>query len=113
MVRQCTNYDNRQNETSADSPFHGFFTLFWLGTAIFMIQVAARNWQNYGNVLGTNEIMGLMLDRDLLVLALSDGLLCASTGVGYILQKLVFWGYVNWAREGWIIQNVTGTDILK
>ena len=99
-------YD-RQNAASADSPFHGFFTLFWLGTAIFVIQTAAKNWQMHGNILGTNEIMSLMVEHDLLVLGLSDGILCGVTGFGWILQRLILAGYISWAQEGWIIQNVS------
>src|SRR5271170_5213779 len=96
----------RQNTASADSPFHGFFTLFWLGIAIFMIQIAAKNWQAHGDILGTNEILGIMLHRDLMVLGLSDGVLFAATGFGWILQKLILRGYLSWDRTGWIIQNV-------
>jgi sterol O-acyltransferase len=92
---------------SADSPFHGFFTLFWLGTAIFMLKLAAENWQNYGNILGTNEIMGLMFHRDVMVLGLSDGVMCAATGFGLIMQKLIVKGVISWNKEGWIIQSVS------
>src|SRR5580700_2616930 len=88
FVRQFTTFD-RQNAASSGSGFHGFFTLFWLGTAIFVFQTAAKNWQMYGNILGTNEIIGLMLQRDLIVLGLSDGVMCAATGVGWILQRLI------------------------
>jgi hypothetical protein len=92
---------------SADSPFHGFFTLFWLGTAIFMLKLAAENWQNHGNILGTNEIMGLMFHRDVMVLGLSDGVMCAATGFGLIMQKLIVQGVISWNKEGWIIQSVS------
>lgn len=68
--------------------------------------MAAKNWAAHGNILGTNEIMGIMLHRDLLVLGISDGVMCASTGFGWLLQKLVLKGYISWDREGWIIQNV-------
>jgi sterol O-acyltransferase len=96
----------RQNAASADSPFHGFFTLFWLGIAIFMIQIAAKNWQAHGHILGTNEILGIMLHRDLMVLGFSDGVLFAATGFGWVLQKLILRGYLSWDSTGWIIQNV-------
>jgi sterol O-acyltransferase len=103
--RQFTAFD-RQNVDSADSPFHGFFTLFWLGTAIYMIKLAAENWRQHGNILGSNEIMGLMFHRDVMVLGLSDGVMCGVTGFGLILQKLIFKGLLSWDREGWIIQSV-------
>jgi hypothetical protein len=105
FTRQFTTFD-RQNVDSADSPFHGFFTLFWLGTAIYMIKLAAENWRQHGNILGSNEIMGLMFHRDVMVLGLSDGVMCGVTGFGLILQKLIFKGFLSWDRQGWIIQSV-------
>jgi sterol O-acyltransferase len=106
FTRQFTAFD-RQNADSADSPFHGFFTLFWLGTAIYMIKLAAENWRQHGNILGSNEIMGLMFHRDVMVLGLSDGVMCGITGFGLILQKLIAWGFISWDNEGWIIQSVS------
>ncbi|KAL5321793.1 hypothetical protein ACEPPN_009756 [Leptodophora sp. 'Broadleaf-Isolate-01'] len=105
FTRQFTAFD-RQNTASADSPFHGFFTLFWLGTAIYCARLAAENWTKHGNFLGTNEIAGLMFHRDVMVLGLSDGVMCGATGFGLVLQKLVNAGVVNWNKEGWIIQSV-------
>lgn len=72
-----------------------------------MIQIAAKNYAKYGNVLGTNEIMAMMTQRDLVVLGLSDGVMCGVTGFGWILQKMVVRGDIDWNREGWIIQNVS------
>ena len=72
FTRQFTAFD-RQNSESAGSPFHSFFTLFWLAVAIFMIRLAAANNQEYGSMLGSNEIMDIMFHRDVLVLGLSDG----------------------------------------
>lgn len=106
FTRQFTAFD-RQNVDSADSPFHGFFTLFWLGTALFTIQLGAENWRQYGNILGSNEIMGLMFSRDVMVLGLSDGALCGATGFGLILQWMIYKGWISWDREGWIIQSVS------
>jgi hypothetical protein len=71
-----------------------------------MIQIAAKNWQAHGHILGTNEILGIMLHRDLMVLGLSDGVLFAATGFGWILQKLILRGYLSWDSTGWIIQSV-------
>jgi sterol O-acyltransferase len=72
-----------------------------------MIKIAAQNYVEHGNVLGTNEIMKMMTQRDLIVLGLSDGVMCGVTGFGWILQQMVIRGYIDWNREGWIIQNVS------
>lgn len=79
--------------------------------AIFMIKMAAQNWSQYGNILGTNEIMGLMFHRDVMVLGLSDGVMCGATGFGLILQKLIQRGWLSWNRTGWIIQSVSFKDL--
>jgi sterol O-acyltransferase len=106
FTRQFTTFD-RLNADSAESPFHGFFTLFWLGTAIYTAQLFVANWQQHGSILGSNEIMGLMFRRDVMVLGLSDGVMCAATGFGLILQKIIQLGYLSWNREGWVIQSVS------
>jgi len=71
-----------------------------------MMKIAAENWRKYGNILGTNEIMGLMFHRDVMVLGLSDGVMCAATGFGLILQELISRGLISWNKGGWIIQSV-------
>jgi sterol O-acyltransferase len=77
-----------------------------MGTALMLIKVAADNWRRYGSIFGRNEIVRLMLSRDVLVLGITDGVLCGVTVVSLLIQKLVFRGYINWTRSGWIIQNV-------
>ena len=71
-----------------------------------MIQLAAENWRQYGNILGTNEIMGLMFQRDVMVLGISDGIMCASTGFGLALQIIISRGFISWAKVGWLIQSL-------
>ncbi|TAQ89374.1 hypothetical protein B7494_g2302 [Chlorociboria aeruginascens] len=105
FTRRFTAFDS-QNSESAGSPFRGFFNLFWLGTAIFMIRIAAENWRQHGSILGTNEIMSLMFHRDVMVLGLSDGVMCAATGFSLTLQKFIFKGVIRWNKEGWIIQSI-------
>ncbi|KAJ0294025.1 hypothetical protein CBS470a_001163 [Colletotrichum nupharicola] len=105
FTRQFSAFD-RQNQQTANSPFHGFFTLFWLAVALFVVKIGAANWRATGNPLGTNEIMKTMFRRDVIVLLASDGVMCGITGVGWILQRLIFSGYLDWNRSGWIIQNV-------
>lgn len=106
FTRQFTAFD-RLNADSAESPFHGFFTLFWLATAIYTAQLFVSNWQHHGSILGSNEIMAIMFHRDKILLGVSDGVMCGATGFGLILQKFIQKGYLSWNREGWIIQSVS------
>ncbi|ETS82205.1 hypothetical protein PFICI_07207 [Pestalotiopsis fici W106-1] len=105
FTRQFSAFD-RQNRNAANSPFQGFYVLFWIAVAFLIIKMGAENWRKTGNVLGTNEIMKYMFRRDVLVLLISDGLMCLLTGFGLFLQKLVLKDWIDWNRTGWIIQNV-------
>jgi sterol O-acyltransferase len=63
FTRQFSAFD-RQNPAAANTPFHGFYTLFWLAVFLFMVKIAAENWKAHGTPLGTNEIMKTMFRRD-------------------------------------------------
>lgn len=52
------------NSPAANSPFHGFYTLFWLAVALFMLKISVNNWVMYGTPFGSNEIMKIMFRRD-------------------------------------------------
>lgn len=107
FTRQFTAFDRQNTERS---PFRGFYTLFWLGTFLMLVKIAARNWQVYGSVFGRNEILTMMFHRDVLVLGLTDVFLCVSTVFCLLLQKTILAGYLSWNKQGWIIQNV-GTRV--
>lgn len=77
-----------------------------IGVGLLLIQISANNWRTYGSIFGGNEIVHLMLSRDVLVLGLTDGIMCASTVVCLLLQKVIAHGYLSWDRTGWILQNV-------
>lgn len=101
-----------RNEVAATSPFHGFFTLFWIAVAIFMIKIGAENWRKTGSPLGTNDIMKYMFKRDVVLLLLSDGVVCGLTGVSWVLQLLVHRGYMDWDGAGWIVQHLWQTIFI-
>ena len=122
FTRRFTAFD-RQNSESASSPFHGFFSLFWsvldgmkslklanalhrMGVALLLIQISANNWRTYGSIFGHNEIVRLMLSRDVVVLGVTDAIMCASTVFCLFLQKIIAHGHLSWDRSGWILQNV-------
>ncbi|KAI9805262.1 MAG: acyl-CoA/sterol acyltransferase [Piccolia ochrophora] len=105
FTRQFTAFD-RQNPASADSPFHGFFTLFWLGTTLLILKVAAENWRDYGSVFGRKQILGIMFHHDVILLGVTDGLMCGATSFGFFLQRTILKGWLSWNKQGWILQNV-------
>jgi sterol O-acyltransferase len=111
FTRRFTTFD-RQNPLSYESPFHGFFTLFWLSIGMMLLRIAAQNWKAHGSVLGTAEVFHVMFDRDIIVLGLTDGAMSAGTLFGVGLQKLILNGYLSWNRQGWIIQNLWQTFYL-
>lgn len=63
FTRQFSAFD-RQNLSSVNSPFHGFYVLFWLAVGLFMLKISAINWKTYGSILGTSDIMKTMFSRD-------------------------------------------------
>ncbi|KAK5131193.1 hypothetical protein LTR08_001218 [Meristemomyces frigidus] len=105
FTRQFTTFD-RQNPASQDSPFFGFFTLFWIALVLLFLQVSLKNWREYGSVLGEQEIMKMMFSHDVWVLGITDAVMCAACFEGYLFQVLVRKGYINWGRGGWILQNI-------
>lgn len=78
-----------------------------MAVALFVVRIAADNWRRHGSPLGTNEIMRAMFARDVLVLLLADGAMCALTGVSWLIQRAVRRGWLDWDREGWVLQNVS------
>ncbi|MCJ1434774.1 acyl-CoA/sterol acyltransferase [Xylographa pallens] len=108
FTKQFTAFD-RQNPASAGSPFHGFWTMFWLGIFLFLVKLAADNWRAYGNILGPSELLEMMFDREVFVMGVTDIVLCSSTVLCLVLQKAVLAGYLSWNKSGWIIQNVWQT----
>lgn len=107
FTRQFTTFD-RQNPHS-QSPFHGFFTLFWISMALLLLRIAAGNYKTQGSVFGNAEILHLMIDRDLFVMLTTDVSMCAATSFGFFLHKAIARDYLTWNGSGWIIQSVWQT----
>ena len=105
FTRQFTTFD-RQNASAAQSPFHGFFTLFWISMALLLIRIAAGNYKTKGSVFGDAEILHLMVDRDLFVMLTTDACMYAATSFGFFLHKAIANNYLSWDGSGWIIQSL-------
>ena len=63
FTKQFSAFDSH-NQASANSPFHGFYNLFWLAVALFVFRISVTNWYNYGTILGSSDIMKTMFRRD-------------------------------------------------
>jgi sterol O-acyltransferase len=107
FTRQFTTFD-RQNPHS-QSPFHGFFTLFWISMALLLFKIAAWNYRTQGSVFGTAEILHLMVDRDLFVMLTTDVAMFAATSFGLFLHKAIAKDFLTWNGAGWIIQSLWQT----
>jgi sterol O-acyltransferase len=107
FTRQFTTFD-RQNPIS-QSPFHGFFTLFWISMALLLTRIAAGNYRTQGSVFGEAEILHLMVDRDLFVMLTTDVSMCVATSFGFFLHKAIAKDYLTWNGSGWIIQSLWQT----
>ena len=105
FTRQFTTFD-RQNPSASDSPFFGFFILFWIAMVLLFVQVSMHNYRDYGSILGTNQIMNMMFSHDVFLLGITDGVMCVTTAVSLIFQKLVHKGWIHWEKGGWILQNL-------
>ncbi|KAL5120870.1 Sterol O-acyltransferase 2 (Sterol-ester synthase 2) [Pleosporales sp. CAS-2024a] len=104
FTRRFTTFD-RQNPRS-QSPFHGFFTLFWMSMALLLARIAAGNYKTTGSIFGNAEILHLMVDRDLFVMLSTDVAMCAATSFGFFLHKMIANDYLTWNGSGWIIQSM-------
>jgi sterol O-acyltransferase len=107
FTRQFTTFD-RQNPQS-QSPFHGFFTLFWISIVLLLFRIAAGNYKTQGSVFGSAEIVHLMVDRDLFVMLTTDASMCAATSFGFFLHKAIANDYLTWNGTGWIIESIWQT----
>ncbi|KAI0024217.1 MBOAT family protein [Xylariomycetidae sp. FL0641] len=105
FTKQFSAFD-RHNQAAINSPFHGFYVLFWIAVAFLIIKMATDNWRKTGSVLGTNDILKYMFRREVVTMLVSDGIMCGITGLSWMLQRQVLSGRVAWERTGWIMQSV-------
>ena len=104
FTKQFTAFDRQYGEGSL---FRGFYTLFWMATFFMLLKIAAANWRNYGSIFGRHEILSMMFHRDVLLLGITDGVLCGSTVFCLLLQLAINAGYLTWNHHGWIVQHVS------
>lgn len=103
---------NYQPRTSHFDPrseyadFRGFFVLFWMALAIMVITAALKNMKETGYPLRVQVYE--LLSRNVLSLAIADGLMVGSTGVSLYFQKLFrnVGGILEWRKGGIVVQSI-------
>jgi sterol O-acyltransferase len=88
----------------------GFFTLFWISIFIFMVRTYIQSMETHGHAL--NLRFATMFSKDAITLALSDGVLVATTGISVGFAKAVAKGWIRYYWTGVIIQHILQTAIL-
>ncbi|SPO29196.1 related to acyl-CoA sterol acyltransferase [Ustilago trichophora] len=83
---------DRFNETSSRDQFRGFFTLFWVCLALFVLNTSYTSFASTGQVLSLT--FATLFSKDAWMLALSDGVLIAS-----LFMCVPF---ANVCRRGWV-----------
>lgn len=91
---------------SENGDFRGFFVLFWMALAIMVVTTALKNIKETGYPLRTQVYE--LLSRNVLTLAVADGLMVLSTAASLYFQK---WfrnqkGILQWRRAGIWIQSI-------
>jgi sterol O-acyltransferase len=74
---------DRAHLNDSNNPFRGFFTLFWLAMASFVVSTFSHNYQIYGSILSLRLIN--LLAEDILVVLLMD--------IMMILSIFPVWGW--------------------
>lgn len=91
---------------SEHSDFRGFFVLFWMSLAIMVITAALKNMKETGYPLRVQVYE--LLSRNVLSLAIADGLMVGSTGLSLYFQKFFrsVGGIFEWRKGGIAIQSI-------
>ncbi|KAI7875901.1 hypothetical protein K492DRAFT_135997 [Lichtheimia hyalospora FSU 10163] len=106
---RMSKFDISNPETSSD-PFRGFFTLFWLVMAFYVIQTAIRCYEQEGVILSLGFFR--LFSKDGLALLISDMTMVTMTLCSVVFSKMLMLGIIHYETTGWIIQHVCQTVFL-
>ncbi|UZJ54057.1 hypothetical protein CBS101457_003377 [Exobasidium rhododendri] len=96
---------DRHNKDIAKDPFRGFYTLFWIGLFILMLNTFYTSFATTGQIISLT--FATLFSKDAIVLAISDGALVASTFVcvpfAWVLKKgwTRYWPTLIWVQHTW------------
>ncbi|RHZ82716.1 hypothetical protein Glove_104g28 [Diversispora epigaea] len=95
--------DRETLETQQDQ-FRGFFTLFWIGMAFYIIQTGVKNFVSAGVLFNLSFFR--LFSQDASGLILSDACMIGSMFFAVFLQKLISKELIRWKYVGMIIQHI-------
>ncbi|KAK6199905.1 sterol O-acyltransferase 2 [Scheffersomyces amazonensis] len=107
-----------QSSTIFDSPnfyesqFFGFYVLFWLGTAFYMMNVFVNYYYVNAEPIYEWPIVQI-LKKDIIKVGFTDLAMYLSTYLVFFIQLACRSNYINWTGAGWIIQSVYEIVFLK
>ncbi|GAA6021432.1 hypothetical protein JCM10207_004731 [Rhodosporidiobolus poonsookiae] len=101
---------DRYNTSSAQDPFRGFWTLFWIVIFVGGVRTGYKHFVETGWVFGWT--FASLISEDAWALALSDGVMVATTVLCVPFGKLLVSGWVRYYGPGVIIQHVAQTAFL-
>ncbi|CAG8481069.1 10358_t:CDS:2 [Ambispora leptoticha] len=90
---------DRETMDKQQDPFRGFFTLFWIAMAFYIIQTATHNLERVGAFVDLS--FARLFSRDAFGLILSDACMIAATFIDVVFQKIVSRGWIKWRYTGW------------
>ncbi|WVN87832.1 uncharacterized protein L203_103027 [Cryptococcus depauperatus CBS 7841] len=101
---------DRHNKSSQTDQFRGFFTLFWIGLALFFLRTSVQSWEE--NRTPLSWTFGRLITGDALVLAISDFIMLLAMFYCVLFVKALKRGWFKYYWTGIIIQHIFQSSYL-
>uniref|UniRef100_A0A0L0NN94 O-acyltransferase n=1 Tax=Candidozyma auris TaxID=498019 RepID=A0A0L0NN94_CANAR len=105
LSADSTQYTILDSPQVKDSQFYGFFILFWLATAFFILKDALHAILEDGLFIYKAPVFKIFV-AGLPKIAFTDALMYLSIFFAYFVQNLCLNGHITWKGAGWIIMSV-------
>lgn len=86
-----------------EDPFRGFHTLFWIVMGAYGLITFDQEWTRVGKAFGGTLFSSF--SQDAIILAISDFGLVLSTGVAFLLIKVISKGWMRYRVAGMVVQH--------
>ncbi|KAK0548122.1 Sterol O-acyltransferase 2 (Sterol-ester synthase 2) [Tilletia horrida] len=90
---------DRFNTVSSGDQFRGFYTLFWIGMFLTMLNTFYTSWTHSGQLVSLT--FAELFSKDAIVLAISDGVMVGSTFICVPFAKALHRGWKYWPHLIW------------